>query len=369
MIPLFKVHLPESAMGPLRDVLLSGYIGQGPKVEEFERALSKKLLAPHLFATNSGTAALHIAYRLASVGPGTSIVSTAETCSATNTPILERGADIVWADIDPWTGNIDPESVEESIRPNTKAVVAVAWGGYPIESDILRKICSERGVVLIEDAAHAFGSEYKGRFVGDRTSDMCAYSFQAIKSLTTIEGGALVCALEDDYRRGKLLRWFGIDRESPKTDLRCEDDIIEHGYKMNMVDPHAVIGLEQLKYVDGLIERQRENAGFYEEALAGLKRVKLLRYERDRKSSYWLFTIRVDDRPAFQDFMAERGIQTSRVHVRNDVHTAFRRFRKSLPGVDEFSKHQISLPCGWWCSDEDRQRVLDSILEWERRPR
>jgi dTDP-4-amino-4,6-dideoxygalactose transaminase len=171
----------------------------------------------------------------------------------------------------------------------------------------------------------------------------------------------------DDYRNGKLLRWYGIDRETPRKDLRCEEDIKDVGYKYNFNDVGAAIGLEQLKYANGILDRHRANAAFYRETLGALKRVKLLRYASDRLSAYWLFTVRVDDRDSFQDWMAKAGIMVSQVHVRNDVHTAFRKFRKNLPGVEEFCAEQVSIPVGWWVTDEDREKIVKAIQAWDAR--
>lgn len=363
MIPLFKVHVPESVMEPLKEVLFSGYVGQGKKVDQFEKELSPWIGNSNILTVNSGTSALHLAMRLARVDAGDDVVTSPTTCSATGMPALERGAKLVWADIDPWTGNIDPVDVERKITPRTKAIIPIHWGGYPCELDALRAISQKYGIPVVEDAAHAFGASYRGKLIGSH-SDFTCFSFQAIKLLTTIDGGLLACRAPDHYRRGKLLRWFGIDRETPRTDLRCEEDIVEYGHKFHMNDVAAVIGIEQLKYMEKLLSRCRHNAAFYAARLAEIKGVSLLRYAPDRASSYWLFTIRVRDRQAFQEFMTRKGVMVSRVHVRNDLHTYTREFRKNLPGVDEFEREQVSIPVGWWVGDEDRETIARAIEEW-----
>jgi len=366
MIPLFKVHMPASVLESVSETLLSGYIGQGPKVEEFERALVPWAGSPNVLAVITGTAALRLAMRLAGVSPGTEVITTPVTCVASNSPILEQGADIVWADVNPWTGNIDPLDVERKITQKTKAVVAVHWGGHPCDLDELMRICRKYGIMLIQDAAHAFGAVYRNRPIGALPSFSC-FSFQAIKHLTTIEGGMLVCPTADSYRDGKLLRWYGIDRETSRKDLRCEEDIRIIGYKYNFNDVGAAIGLEQLKLVQGVLDRHRANAAFYSKSLMGLKQVKLLRYSADRLSSYWLYTIRVDDRDSFQEHMAKAGVMVSQVHVRNDIHTVFRPYRRNLPGADEFCARQVSIPVGWWVTDEDREKIVKAIVEWDTR--
>lgn len=366
MINLFRVHMPDSVLEPLKATLFSGYIGQGPRVDEFEKALVKHVGHPNCLTLNSGTSALHLAMKLAGVKSGTEVVTSPMTCLATSVPVIELGADIVWGDINPWTGNIDPLDVERKITPKTKAVVAVHWAGYPCDLDELLRITRKYGVALIEDAAHAFGAQYKGRLIGSH-SPFVAFSLQAIKHINTGDGGILVCATSEDYRRGKLLRWYGIDRETPRREMRCEENVVETFLKVHMSDLSATIGLEQLKYVDGILAKHRSNAAFYDGRLNSLgKRVKLLRYEKDRVSSYWIYTTRVDDREAFQEYMKTQDIMVSQVHVRNDIHTAFKAFRRNLPGVDEFTREQVSIPVGWWISDEDREKIAKAVEEWSR---
>jgi dTDP-4-amino-4,6-dideoxygalactose transaminase len=364
-VPLFKVHMPDSVVDAVKATLLSGYIGQGPKVDEFEKALIPWIGHPNILSVNSGTSALYLALRLAGVGVDDEVISTPMTCMATNTPIMDHKAKVVWADIDPWTGNIDPTDVERKITPRTRAVLAVHWGGYPCDLNELLRVTRKYGVPLIEDAAHAFGAVYQGRKIGSISQFTC-FSFQAIKHLTTVDGGALVVATNEGYRRGKLLRWYGIDRETPRRDLRCEDDVVEAGGKMHMNDVAATIGLEQLKYVQKILDAHRANAGFYDEHLDGLRGIKKLRYSKDRLSSYWLYTIRVDDQESFYDHMAKHGVMVSKVHVRNDSHTCFKAFRKNLPGVDEFSSTEMSIPVGWWVTGEERSKIVEEVRAWDR---
>ncbi len=367
-IPLFKVFMPESVIEPLRDVLLSGYIGEGPRVEEFEKRLAPWFGNDNVLTVNNGTAALQLALRLAGVGPGDEVISTAMTCSATNEPILAMGAKIVWADIDPWTANIDYKDVARKITPKTKAVMCVHWGGYPCDLDELNTVASQHNIKVIEDACHAFGSTYHGKPVGSQ-SDFSCFSFQAIKHMTTVDGGALVCKSKADCQRGRLLRWYGIDRKCKRTDLRCEADIKDWGYKFHMNDVSAVIGIEQLKYVANTIAKHRANAAKYDRAFKNLTAVMSLRYTADRLSTYWLYTMRVKDRPRFIEHMKNAGITVSQVHVRNDIHTMCRQFKTVLPGVDEFTAEQVSIPVGWWLTDENVGHIIDTVVEYDRQYR
>ncbi len=367
-IPLFKVFMPESVMEPVRAVLASGYIGEGPRVEQFEKELAPWFGSENVLTVNNGTAALQLALRLANVGFGDEVISTAMTCSATNEPILALGAKIVWADIDPWTGNIDYKDVARKVTPKTKAIMCVHWGGYPCDLDELNAVAAEHNIKLVEDACHAFGSTYRDRPIGCH-SDFAGFSFQAIKHLTTVDGGALLCKSKDDCERGRLLRWYGIDRKCKRTDLRCEADIKEWGYKFHMNDVTAAIGLEQLKYVAATLKKHRDNAARFDDAFANLAAVKLLHYRNDRLSSYWLYTFRVNDRPAFMKHMKQAGVTVSQVHARNDLHSMCKESRTELPGVDEFTAEQVSIPVGWWLTEEDLTRIINAVTEFDKSQR
>ncbi len=362
-IPLFRVRMAPEVVRAVEKTLLSGYIGQGPRVEEFEQALAPWFGNRNVLSVNSGTSALQLALRLAGVAPGDEVISTPMTCTATNVPIVAAGAHIVWADIDPATGNIDPLDAERKITDRTKAIVAVHWGGYPCELDELRAIGRRHGVAIIEDAAHAFGATYRGRPIGSLSNFTC-FSFQAIKHLTTADGGALTCQRSEDFRRGKLLRWYGIDRETERRDFRCEEDVPEWGYKFHMNDLNATIGLAQLPFVEDTLQRHRENAAYYRERLAGLSRLRLLESRNDRQSSSWLFTVRISsDLRWFMHEMKRAGIVVSQVHARNDLHTMFRDARRVLPGLEVFAAEQVSLPVGWWLTEAEREQVANKVVE------
>ena len=232
---LFKVHMPKSVDKPLLEVLHSGFIGQGKKVDEFEEKLGQYFGNKKVLTLNSGTSGLHLALRLANVGHGDEVITTAMTCTATNMPILAAGAKIVWADVNPITGLIDPQAIEEKITSKTKAIMMVHFGGIPCDIDAINAIAKKYNLKTIEDGAHAIGAEYKGSKIGNH-SDFIMFSLQAIKHFTTVDGGLLLCKDQSDYERGKLLRWYGIDRDEKRKEFRCEEDIIEYGYKYHMND-------------------------------------------------------------------------------------------------------------------------------------
>ena len=363
---LFKVHMPKSVDEPLLNVLHSGFIGQGSKVNEFEEKLAGYLGNNKVLTLNAGTSGLHLALRLANVGCGDEVITTAMTCTATNMPILAAGAKIVWADIDPVTGLIDPKDIETKITDKTKAIIMVHFGGIPCQIDEINEIAHKYGIKTIEDAAHAFGAEYKDKKIGNH-SDFVMFSLQAIKHMTTIDGGLLLCKNEEDYQRGKLLRWYGIDREAKRKEFRCEEDILEYGYKYHMNDISAVIGIEQLKYIDDIVKKHIENQEFYDNALKDIKGVKLILKPECSKSSSWLYTLHIEKRDFFSTWMDQQNIMTSRVHERNDKHTAFKEFKVSLPNVDKFNSTQVSIPVGWWISENDREYIANKIKEFSKK--
>lgn len=357
--------MPESVLEPLKKTLLSGYIGQGSKVDEFESVLTRWIGCSYSLTINSCTSGIQLALRLANVGIGDEVLSTPMTCTATNVPILAMGAKIVWVDIDPKTGNMDPNDIERKITKKTKAIIMVHWGGAPCDVEEIHAIAHRHGLKVIEDAAHAFGSVYREKKIGNH-SDFVCFSFQAIKHLTTVDGGLLVCKSEKDYKRGKLLRWYGINREGSRKDFRCEEDVLEYGYKFHMNDVCATIGLEQMKYVDENVSKHRENAKFYDLELKSSKNVSLCESKTDRLSAYWLYTILIREKQKFMEFMNHQGIQVSSVHARNDTHTMFKEFRTDLPNVTKFTNQMVCIPVGWWVSPQDRETIVRLIREFDR---
>ena len=362
MIPLFSVFMSPEVDEELLRVLHSGYIGEGPKVKEFESKLADFIGNDKVLAVNNGTSALVLALHMANV-EGKKVITTPLTCTATNFPILQNRAEIVWADIDPETGNISVESIEHLLREHrdVAAILPVHWGGYPCDLDRINEMASIYGCSVIEDACHSFGSFYKGKRIGNH-SDFVCFSFQAIKHLTTVDGGLLVVNNDQSYQRGKLLRWYGINRETTgRSDLRCEEDIVEWGYKAHMNDVAATIGIANLKYIDSILYVHRINADYYLSELKDVDGVTLLKNEPDRDSAFWLFTMKVQRRDDFMKYMTENGVMTSKVHARNDLHFCMKPFKTELPNLEEFVKEMISIPVGGHVSADDREKIVELI--------
>jgi len=300
------------------------------------------------------------------IDDGDEVLCTALTCTATNWPVLANNLKIKWVDTDIKTMNMDLDDLARKITHKTKVIYLVHWGGYPVDLDKVKEIQNTAyknfgfKPVVIEDCAHAFGSKFKGQPIGSH-GNICTFSFQAIKSLTTIDGGALLVPYQQLYRRAKLLRWYGIDRESNRKDFRCEDDIPEWGYKFHMNDVAATVGLTNLQYTDDLLKTQRGNAKFYDDSLAGVDGVTLLERDPRMDSSFWIYSLLVDRKQEFMDWMKECNIMVSQVHERNDIHSCVREFKTHLPTLDTIKSRLISIPVGWWVTQEEREYIVDCI--------
>jgi dTDP-4-amino-4,6-dideoxygalactose transaminase len=386
-IQLFKVFMSKSAAPAVEKVLNSGYVGQGPKVDEFEENLRDYFNHEYVLSLNSGTSALHLALHLLKkpqknvmiyqgVGiadhswpgllPGDEVLTTPMTCTASNWPILANGLKIKWVDIDKTTLNMDLDDLARKITPKTKVIMLVHWGGYPNDLDRVKHI-QDRAYqmygfrpAVIEDGAHSFGSKYRGKPIGTH-GNLTMYSLQAIKHITAVDGGLLLSPHKDLHDRGKLMRWYGIDRDGNRKDFRCEADITEWGFKFHMNDVCAAVGIENLKHSEEIISKHQENACFYDEQLREVYGVTTLERHPSFESAFWIYSMLVGDRDGFYRWMKECNIVVSQVHERNDKHTCVREYASHLPTLDRTIGQIVSIPVGWWVTQEQREYIVDCI--------
>lgn len=360
MLPLVKTTIPprEILMPRLEQILYSGYLAQGEAVEEFERKFEQYIGSGNTLSLNSGTAALHIALILAGVKEGDEVISTALTAEPTNVAIKMAGASIRWADVDLRTGNISPEAIENAINSNTKAIIVVDYAGIPVDVERIKAISDKYNIPVIEDAAHALGAKFNGKKTGNHFP-FTVFSFQAIKHLTTIDGGALQIQDINLYEKGKLIRWFGLDKKLSRLD----NDIIFQGYKYHMNNVNATIGLIQLDTIADTVQRYIDNGKYFDEQLKDVEGVELIEYYPESEPSYWLYTMKVDNRDRFIKKLEVHGIMASELHKRNDLHTYLNDFPTALPNLDQFYNKMVHIPCGWWVTDKDRKKIVDIIKE------
>ncbi len=358
MIDLFFPFVPKEAIEAVSDTLRTRWVGQGPKVDLFEKEFCRKFGVGHAVSVNSGTSALETAYDLCDLQPGDEVISSPLTCTATNLPLLRRGVKIVWADILPSTLCIDPKDVQRKVTNRTKAIVQVHLGGLPAHCKNILK--DDDGIPvnipIISDAAQALGI-----FTGDYT---CC-SFQAIKHITTLDGGMIVCPKAELAHRAKLLRWFGIDRDKKIAnnwqaykERKMTFDIEEVGCKRHMHDVSAAMGLVGLEYYDQVIAHRAKLFSIYREELHDISGVSLL---DANGNTYWLATVLVDDRDSFAKMLFEADVDTNVVQVRNDIYKVFGGKRADLPVMNAIEDRYLSLPLGMHVSEDDVHYICECI--------
>lgn len=369
MIPLFKPFMADEVDAELSKVLHSGYIGQGPKVDEFEEDLKKVFQSDYVVTTNSATSGLQLAIHMVKDDWGV-VLSTPLTCTATNFPILAEDLFIQWVDVDKANLNMDLDDLARKIDKNTRLIVLVHWGGVPIDYDKLEDILSSAyrkfgfRPTVVEDCAHAMGAEWDGDPISARNKNIQVYSFQAIKHITSVDGGAIVFPNEELYKRAKLLRWYGIDRESNKKDMRCESDIKEWGFKFHMNDVNATVGIANLKYLKDMMVHIRTIASIYDNGLLLVDEVIPQDVPDKANPAFWLYTILVEERDKFAKYMTENDIMVSKVHERNDNHSCLDNYKALLPNLDYVADKMICIPIGWWVTENDAHYIIDTIRKF-----
>ncbi|MDD5129531.1 MAG: DegT/DnrJ/EryC1/StrS family aminotransferase [Candidatus Omnitrophica bacterium] len=361
-ISFFNTDISPEAVKRASRTLKSTWVSEGKLVKQFEAELAGRLGLKNPVALNSCTSALHLALAVSGVGPGDEVIIPAQTFIATGLAVLMQSAKPVFADIQIDTGNIDPESVRKKITGKTKAIMPVHWGGYPCDLDEINALAKQFKLSVIEDAAHALGAVYKNKPIG-AVSRFTAFSFQAIKHLTTADGGALCCMSAVDLKKAMARRWFGIDRKNSKLSILGERqyNVQEVGYKYHMNDLSAAIGLGNLVDFKANLKRRQKIAEFYRKKLGNIPGLKLLNCANDRKSACWLFTLLVEDRLNFIKKLREHGIPASVVHQRIDKNDVFGGISPDLVNQAVFNEHQISIPLHNKLTDGQVNKIVKVI--------
>lgn len=375
MIPVFKPALEiEPILDEIRDSLESGWIGLGPKVEEFERAVSSEIGGLPVVATNSCTSALHLALRnisfFESKWPDSDyVLTTPISFVSTSSIILYENLKPVFVDVEPRTGNIDAIHLWSAIsKYKPRALIVVHLGGYPSDMDLINEICSDFGVPVIEDCAHAMGSVYKYKSIG-QSSNICCWSFHAVKNLPVGDGGAISCPSIELANRLKRLRWMGIDKDtitrSHNKKYQSDYNVEELGFKYHMSDLHAAVGLIQHRYLEAHNTIRRHLADQY---LQHLPPKYHPLYEDDRHSSYHFIPFFFDNPQRIVSVLREAGVFPGHHYDRNDMYGLFREFPKfpdSLEGAEYFSKHEVTLPMHCHILGRDQEKIIDLVLNAE----
>lgn len=345
MIKLFQPYVSWRAKWEVLKVLSGTQLAEGPKVKQFEYEFEEEFNLKNCLAVNSGTSALELAYDLAGIRPGDEVITPVLTCTATNLPLVRRGAKIVFADIKSDL-NIDVDDVKKRITEKTVALVFVHFGGNNRGLAELQALGRARKIPVIEDAAQAVGNS------GFGNSEYCAVSLQAIKTLTAGDGGFLICSKREDFEMARKLRWFGYDRE--KKQREGDTDLVEAGYKYHMNDISAAIGLGNLRSLDKVLKHREKLKAIYENSGLPIK------------AHSWLAILTLPGALELGKYLKEQGIETGQHHYRNDKYTVFGGGRGAnlagyLPMMDKLEKQYLLLPYHYGVSERQARRIVQQI--------
>ena len=361
-VPLFYPHIPKSSIKSLKKVLAGRWIGQGPLVDIFEKQFQKKFTKNlPCIAVGSGTDALHLAYLLAEIKKNDEVICPLFTCTATNIPLLYIGAKIKFADVDPDTLNISIDHVKKLITKKTKAIVFVNYGGLPCDLKELNSIAKKNNIKLIQDAAQSLGSAYNDKPITEY-SDFTIFSFQAIKHISSGDGGLLCLKNKKLIKKAYRMRWFGIDRLK-KQGGTWENDIKEIGYKYQMTDLGASILIESLKEFKKISSHRKKIFNIYLKKLQNNKYIKIINKRGKFTHSAWLFTILTDKKDYLQKKLRQANIETNQVHFRNDRYSIFKSFikNKKFPNMNSIEKKYLVLPIHTKMKISDANYVANTV--------
>lgn len=348
MTPLFKPYVPHE-LPELDAILHSGQLAYGKYAREFEARLAEYIGINRVLCTNSFNAAYLLLIKTLGLKPGDEVIASPMCCLASSQPFAISGVKLIWADIDPQVGTLDPQSVKKALTPATKAIVHNHFCGYVGYVDEIRAIAKEKGLLLIDDVSEAFGSEFKGLKAGNWGADATVYSFQTVRLPNAIDGGAVSFKSAEHCQRASLLRDYGIDRAKFRDELGeisplCDISLASYGCLPS--DVNSYIGAQCLAETPQLLTRQRENA---RKVAADLPEgVTALAPLASTTPNYWVFgALAKNKREFIRKTKAEAQIGISGVHLPNTCYSLFGQ-QPELPGVNEFHRHFVALPCGWW---------------------
>lgn len=347
MIPLYKPFMPELPL--INEILQSGQLTYGKYGREFENTLRKYFKVENLITTNTFSMSIVVALSTLGLKPGDKVIASPMACLVSTQPILSMGIEILWADVNPTTGTLAPESVEKLIGLEPKAIIHNHYCGYVGFVDEINAIGVKNNIPVIDDCIEAFGSEYKGRKMGSLGTDITIFSFSAVRIPNTIDGGAVIFKDENFYKKSLLIRDSGIDRTKFRDSLgeiNPECDITLVGQSATMNEVSSYIGIQQMKNIDWILRKQEENAEKWNEFNFkdyGITPIK----NSESKPNYWVYGALAENKREAISLFREKGYYASGVHINNNRYSAFND-KKKLPGVDKFYESFVALPSGWW---------------------
>jgi len=350
MIPIYKPYMPENLITGINEILYSGQLGFGKYGKQFEGQLQSFIGCKYLLSVNSYNTAMQIVLTTLGLNSGDEIIASPVSCLASNQPFAVKGLKVVWADIDPKTGTMCPVDVKSKISKNTKAIFHNHFCGYIGDIDAINSIGKEFGIPVIDDGIEAFGSEYKGKKLGNVGTDISVFSFQTVRLPNTIDGGAIVFKDQKLYEKAKLIRDYGIDRSifrTPDGEINPECDIKLPGYGGLMSELNSYIGTKQMEDIEGLLTMQRNNAKVWINKINKVENCIPLSINSNVNPNYWVFGLMCKNKKEAIYNFKEKGFYASGVHMNNNRYSVFKD-NKELKGVNEFMNHFVAIPCGWW---------------------
>ena len=329
MIPLFKPYMPE--VPEINTILHSGALAYGNYTKQFEEKLRDYFGTPYLIVTNSFNTAILVALTTLEIVPGDDIIASPMACLASTQPYLSSGLNVCWADVDPQTGTLSPDSVRQQITNKTKAIVHNHFCGYPGYIDEINAIGKEYVIPVFDDGIECFGSEYKGKKIGNCGTDVTIFSLTAVRFCNCIDGGVVIFKNEEHYRKSLLVRDCGIDRTHFRDELGeispdCDISLI--GYSATMSNVNGYIGLRQMEVIEDLIFRHREQAEKWRNIYDFQSRMTPI-YREGCKPNYWVYGMLTDNKVETIKSFRNQGYYASGVHIRNDIYSAFGIFRNN----------------------------------------
>ena len=373
-VPFHRAAVGEDEVQAVSEVMRSGWLTMGPKTFEFETEFAKYVGSQHAIAVSTGTAALHLSLEAAGVQAGDEVLLPTTTFTATAEAVTYVGARPVLVDIDPITMNIDPEDAVHRITPKTKAVIPVHLAGQPCDMDEIHALAQVHQLRVVEDAAHALPSEYRGKRVG-RISEFTCFSFYATKTLTTGEGGMITTDNLEAAERMRLMRLHGIERDAWKRyrgDGSWFYEVLEAGFKYNLTDFQSAIGLVQLAKCDAMRQARERIAQRYSDAFSSCEELVVPAIRRDRRSSWHLYILRLrldrlnKDRNAFIEALHRRGVACSVHFIPLHLQPYYQRVYGYQPGHFPHAEREyhtcVSLPIYPGMTEVEIHHVISAVL-------
>lgn len=342
------------ALSELDTILHSGQLAAGRYTRNFENKLQNFFEMENVASVNSFTSAISVATSTIGLKPCDEIIASPMACLGSTQPYAGAGLKIIWADVDPTTGTLNPDDVKKKISSKTKAIVHNHFCGYPGYIEEINSIGEDNGIWVVDDGIECFGSKYKGRIIGNCGTDVTVFSFNPVRVLTTVEGGAVTFKDTNLFRKSLLIRDCGIDRKNFRNnmgEINPDCDIYMQGYGATLSNVNAYIGICQFGELEYRLEKQRLNAEKWVEILSDIKGIRPL-VTIDGEPNFWVFGTIAENKIEMMEFFRNKGFYCSGVHINNNIYSVFGR-QKTLPGVDKFVNSFLALPCGWWLNPED----------------